>query len=108
MAFKSPKIDVVGVTVVAGNGPLTDMAANTMRCMATTTSKIPVFKGMDRALLGSHREIIRAGHYHGLDYLRDKPDLEPRRLTDEQVDSLCEEKHAVQAIIDLSKEHSGE
>jgi len=111
MAFKSPKISVVGVTVVAGNGPLTDMAANTMRCMATLPSgqqKIPVYKGMDQALLGKRREIARSGHYHGVDYLRGKPDLHPKRLSNHEVDELCEEKHAVQAIIDLSKEYAGE
>ena len=111
MAFKSPKISVVAVTVVAGNGPLTDMAANTMRCMATLPSDqqtIPVFKGIDRALLGKHREIVRSSHYHGADYLQDKPDLHPKRLSNHEVDKLCEEKHAVQAIIDLSKEYAGE
>jgi len=110
MAFKSPEISVVGVSVVAGNGELIDMAANAKRVMHAVPHlpKIPIFKGLARPIMGVYQEVERSTAWFGVDMLGDKPDLHPKRLTNSEVDYLCEDKHAAQGIIDLSKKYNGE
>ena len=47
LALKNPEIKVVGITVVAGNGSLTNMAANAIRCrslLPTSMQDVPIFK----------------------------------------------------------------
>ena len=105
MALKSPEIRVVGITVVAGNGVLTNMAANVMRCLSVLPPEqhnIPVHKGLDRPLLGHFRKLDRATSVHGLDGLDDRSDLTPTRLLDSEVNAACSDVHAAQAIIDYS------
>jgi len=90
LAMASPELDILGITVVAGNVPLALTEVNTRKvCELAGRSDIPVYAGCDAPL---ERPLVTAKHVHGKTGL-DGADLpEPTmRLQD---------RHAVDFIID--------
>ena len=62
-AFGSKKLQVLGVTCVAGNVPLNLTLENTLKiCELTGKEEIPVFKGCEKPL---KRKLVTAEHVHG-------------------------------------------
>lgn len=97
LAFGSPNdIEVLGITVVAGNVPLDRTVKNALIiCELAGKTDIPVFAGCDRPL---GRPLVTAEHVHGKTGL-DGPDLpDPKmRLGD---------GHAVEFIIKTLRAHA--
>lgn len=88
LAGKSPKIDLLGITVVAGNQTLENTQINTLNVVQCLDLDVPVYAGCGQPMI---REKITAGDIHG-DSGLDGPVFEPlvKRL---------EEEHAVHFII---------
>ena len=62
-AFGSEKLQVLGVTCVAGNVPLDLTSENALKiCELTGKDKIPVFRGCEKPL---RRKLVTAEHVHG-------------------------------------------
>ena len=91
MAFGSPKeLDVLGITCVAGNVPLSLTAKNArIICELAGKTDIPVFSGCDRPL---GRALVTAEHVHG------KTGLDGPKLPDPTMP--LQDQHAVDFIID--------
>ena len=90
LALGSPdELDVLGVTVVAGNVPLALTELNARKiCELCGRADMRVFKGADRPLL---RALVTAEHVHGRTGL-DGPDLAPPTMA-------LQDEHAVDFII---------
>ncbi len=90
LAFASPELEVLGITVVAGNVPLALTELNARKiCELAGRPQTKVFAGADRPLM---RPLVTAEHVHGKTGL-DGPDLpEPAMRLQDQ--------HAVDFIID--------
>lgn len=88
LAGKNPKIDLLGITVVAGNQTLENTQRNTLNVVQCLDLDVPVYAGCGQPMI---REKITAGDIHG-DSGLDGPVFEPlvKRL---------EEEHAVHFII---------
>lgn len=88
LAGKSPKIDLLGITVVAGNQTLENTQRNTLNVVQCLDLDVPVYAGCGQPMI---REKITAGDIHG-DSGLDGPVFEPlvKRL---------EAEHAVHFII---------
>lgn len=91
LAFGSPdEIDLLGITTVAGNVPLSYTSRNALiLCELCNRPSVKVFAGADRPL---KRPLVTAEHVHGKTGL-DGPDLAEPTLT-------LEDKHAVDFIIE--------
>jgi len=91
LAFAAPELELLAVTTVGGNVPVTATARNAriMRQIAGRED-VPVFAGAERPLV---REPAGAGDFHGLEGTGDLTVFEP--------DAPVAEGHAVDAIIDL-------
>ncbi|MDF1803892.1 nucleoside hydrolase [Thalassovita sp.] len=91
LALASPEeIDVLGITAVAGNVPLTLTALNARKvCELAGRPDIPVFAGCDRPL---GRDLVTAEHVHG------KTGLDGPVLPEPQMP--LQDQHAVDFIID--------
>ena len=62
-AFGSEKLEVLGITCVAGNVPLNLTTKNALKiCELTGKEQIPVFKGCEKPL---ERKLVTAEHVHG-------------------------------------------
>jgi purine nucleosidase len=98
LAFASPELDVLGVTVVAGNVPLALTELNARKiCELAGRNDALVFAGADRPLM---RPLVTAEHVHGKTGL-DGPDLPVPMMK-------LQDKHAVDFIIEtLLAEQSG-
>ena len=99
LAFGSPdEIEVLGLTTVAGNVPLSMTSRNALiLCELCGRTDIKVFAGADRPI---KRPLVTAEHVHGKTGL-DGPDLPEPSM-------VLEEGHAVDFIIDtLRREPSG-
>ncbi|MBB3235816.1 nucleoside hydrolase [Phyllobacterium endophyticum] len=98
LAFASPELDVLGVTVVAGNVPLALTELNARKiCELAGRSDALVFAGADRPLM---RALVTAEHVHGKTGL-DGPDLPVPTMK-------LQAKHAADFIIEtLLAEQSG-
>lgn len=90
LAFGSRELDLLAVTAVGGNVPVTRTARNAriLRQIAGRED-VPVFMGADRPL---RREPAGAGEFHGAEGLGDLTPFEP--------DAPCAEGHAADAIVD--------
>mmetsp|Transcript_13986 Transcript_13986/g.16090 ORF Transcript_13986/g.16090 Transcript_13986/m.16090 type:complete len:371 (-) Transcript_13986:12-1124(-) len=110
MALKSSEITVCAITTVAGNGSLTNMAANALRILKTVPgSKVPIYKGADRPLLGKiYKSIPDASDFHGPDGFGGFQEVYPPRMSDDEVNKACQDQHAALAIIDYSKKYPNE
>ncbi|MTI71919.1 MAG: nucleoside hydrolase [Firmicutes bacterium] len=89
LAAKSKKLDILGITTVAGNTNLDNATINTLKVLKLIDKTIPVYKGASKPLLrdinfkrGVHGENGMAGALKDIDYGKE------------------EDKHAVDFIID--------
>ena len=92
LALASPdEIEVLGITAVAGNVPLSLTEKNArIVCELAGRPDIPVYAGCDRPL---KRKLVTAEHVHGKTGL-DGPELPEPKIK-------LQEKHAVDFIIDM-------
>lgn len=97
LAAKSPKIDLLGITVVAGNQTLENTERNARNIVQCLGIDVPVYAGCDRPMI---REKMTAGDIHGETGL-DGPVFAP--LTKE-----LEKEHAVSYIIRTLMESDGD
>lgn len=97
VASKHPQIDLLGVTVVAGNQVLSKTLPNTLSVCQHLNIKVPVYGGMSKPMV---RDQIVAGDIHGKSGL-DGPVFEP-------LVRKAEEKHAVNFIIDTLMNSDGD
>lgn len=95
MAFRQPDIDVKALTVVSGNVPLEQGVKNSLYFTELCEVDVPVYAGADRPII---REASPADWFHGADGLSDLGDrFAPKHTT-------VQDKHAVDAIIDIVRE----
>ncbi|MBQ9037171.1 MAG: nucleoside hydrolase [Erysipelotrichaceae bacterium] len=97
VASKHPQIDLLGVTVVAGNQVLEKTLPNTLSVCQHLNINVPVYGGMSKPMV---RDQIVAGDIHGKSGL-DGPVFEP-------LVRKPEEKHAVNFIIDTLMNSEGD
>ena len=97
VASKHPQIDLLGVTVVAGNQVLSKTLPNTLSVCQHLNIDVPVYGGMSKPMV---RDQIVAGDIHGKSGL-DGPVFEP-------LVRKPEEKHAVNFIIDTLMNSDGD
>ena len=91
MALRHSDIEVLAITVVAGNVPLEQGVENSLYFAELCNADTPVYAGADRPLT---REYVSADWFHGADGLGDWGDrYKPRR-------SQVQEQHAIDAIIE--------
>ena len=88
LAGKSPKIDLLGITVVAGNQTLDNTQRNALNIVQCLELDVPVYAGCGQPMI---REKITAGDIHGKTGL-DGPEFEP-------LQRQLEKEHAVNFII---------
>ena len=97
MAAKHPAIDLLGITVVAGNQILEKNLVNTLNLCKKLGIDAPVYSGMKRPIM---REQIIAANIHG-DTGLDGPVFGPLHLK-------AQPEHAVKFIIDTLMESDGD
>jgi purine nucleosidase len=92
LAMASPELEILGITAVGGNVPLTRTEANARRiCELMGRTDIPVHAGCDRPLV---RDLVTAAHVHGesglhgLDLPAPTMVLQPRHAVDFIVETL--------------------
>jgi len=96
MALRSPLVEVVAITVVAGNVPVEQGTRNALYTAELCGSDVPVYAGAAKPL---ERELEPATWFHGLDGLGDHGYAPTRRK--------AEARHAVDAIVAAAMEHPG-
>jgi purine nucleosidase len=96
MALRSPEIQVVAITTVAGNVDVHQATRNAIYTAELCDSKVPVFAGAEKPL---KRARVSADWFHGLDGLGDHGYPPPRRAPEKQ--------SAPDAIIDTIGSHPG-
>ena len=91
LAFAAPELELLAITTVGGNVPVSATSRNA-RIMRQIGGRedVPVFAGADRPLV---RDPAGAGEFHGAEGLGDLTPFEP--------DAPLAEGHAVEAIVDL-------
>ena len=89
LAAINPKIELLGITVVAGNQKLEKTVNNTLKVCNHLNLDVPVYSGMSRPMI---REQLIADDIHGETGL-DGPKFEELKIK-------AEDKHAVNFIID--------
>jgi purine nucleosidase len=96
MALRSPQIQVVAITTVAGNVDVHQATRNALYTAELCDSNVPVFAGAEQPLSRVH---ANASWFHGRDGLGDHGYPPPRRAPERQ--------SAVDAIIDTVESHPG-
>jgi len=96
MALRSPQIQVVAITTVAGNVDVHQATRNALYTAELCDSKVPVFAGAEQPLKRAH---VSADWFHGRDGLGDHGYPPPRRASERQ--------SAPDAIIDTIESHPG-
>jgi len=96
MALRSPLVEVVAITVVAGNVPVEQGVSNALYTAELCGSDVPVYMGAAKPL---ERELEPATWFHGLDGLGDHGYAPVQRK--------AEVMHAVDAIVAAAMEHPG-
>jgi purine nucleosidase len=96
MALRSPRIQVVAITTVAGNVDVQQATRNAIYTAELCDSKVPVFAGAEKPLKRAH---ITAAWFHGRDGLGDHGYPQPRRAPEKQ--------SAPDTIIDMIESHPG-
>jgi purine nucleosidase len=94
MALRSPQIEVVAITTVAGNVDVQQASRNALYTAELCDSSVPVFAGAERPLKRAH---VDASWFHGRDGLGDHGYPPPRRAPEKQ--------GAVDAIIEMLESH---
>ena len=98
LALKWPGVDVLGLTIVAGNVEFSHEVKNALYMVEKFASKpIPVYPGARRPLL---KDWEYADYVHGKDGMSDHG-WRPERLKPQ-------DKHGAQALVELAREHPGE
>lgn len=96
MALQTPDIEVLGITIVAGNMPVAQGSINARYTVELCGKSVPVYHGADAPLT---REVYRAYFFHGEDGMGNMNYPAPKQQP--------EEKHAVDALIDIIKANPG-
>ncbi len=96
MALRSPQIQVVAITTVAGNVDVHEATRNALYTAELCDSNVPVFAGAEQPLRRAH---ANASWFHGRDGLGDHGYPPPRRAPEKQ--------SAVDAIIDTVESNPG-
>nr|MBA2599492.1 nucleoside hydrolase [Actinomycetota bacterium] len=97
-ALKWPGIDLLAVTVAAGNVYLDQAVENTLYTVEIAgRSEVPVYAGADRPLM---RELVTAHYVHGEDGVGNS-DFPPAKKQPEA-------EHAVEAIVDHANRYAGQ
>ena len=96
MALRNPHIDVVAITTVAGNVPVTQASRNALYTTEICKSTVPVFTGAEKPLTRPHHS---ADWFHGRDGLGDHGYPPPTRVP--------EHRNATDAIIATIESHPG-
>src|SRR5580704_19061245 len=96
MALRSPQIEVLAITTVAGNVDVQQATRNALYTAELCDSKVSVFGGAERPLKRAH---VDASWFHGRDGLGDRGYPPPRRAVEKQ--------SAADAIIETIESHPG-
>lgn len=96
MALRSPQVEVLAITTVAGNVDVHQASHNALYTVELCDSRVPVFMGAEKPLKRPH---VGAEWFHGRDGLGDHGYGPPRRTAEKQ--------NAVDAIIDTIESHPG-
>ncbi len=96
MALRSPSVDIVAITTVAGNVNLAQATRNALYTAELCGSDVPIYHGAGKPLA---RPLEDATWFHGQDGLGDRGYPAPRKQ--------AEPGDAVDAIIDLVECHPG-
>ncbi len=94
LALRSPALNVLGITTVAGNVPLNKVVRNTLVVVEQACKDVPVYQGASRALMGAGQT---AEYAHGSDGLGDIGFPDPTR-------ARCPE-HAVDYLVRMFMEY---
>jgi purine nucleosidase len=90
MALRSPQVEVLAITTVAGNVDVHQASCNALYTAQLCDSRVPVFMGAEKPLKRAH---VGAEWFHGRDGLGDHGYGSPRRTVEKQ--------NAVDAIIEM-------
>jgi len=90
MALRSPQVEVLAITTVAGNVDVHQASRNALYTAQLCDSRVPVFMGAEKPLKRAH---VGAEWFHGRDGLGDHGYGPPRRTVEKQ--------NAVDAIIEM-------
>jgi purine nucleosidase len=96
MALRSPQVEVLAITTVAGNVDVHQASRNALYTAQLCDSRVPVFMGAEQPLKRAH---VGAGWFHGSDGLGDHAYGPPRRAVEKQ--------NAVDAIIETIEARPG-
>ena len=96
MALRSPHVEVLAITIVAGNVPVRQAARNALYTAELCDSQVPVFAGAEKPLTRAHAP---ADWFHGRDGLGDHGYPPPRRAPEKQ--------NASDAIVETIESHPG-
>jgi purine nucleosidase len=96
MALRSPLVEVVAITVVAGNVPVEQATRNALVAVELCGSNVPVYAGAAKPL---QRELEPATWFHGMDGLGD--------CGYAPVAQKAEAEDAVDAIVAAVRKHPG-
>jgi purine nucleosidase len=96
MALRSPQVQVLAITTVAGNVHVHQATRNALYTAELCDSRVPVFVGAEKPLERAH---VDAGWFHGHDGLGDHGYPPPRRTPEKQ--------SAVDAMIETIESHPG-
>ena len=96
MALRSPDVEVVGITTVAGNVEVRQASRNALYTAELCGANVPVFTGAEKPLKRAHQS---ADWFHGKDGLGDHGYAAPRREP--------EKLAAWDAIVELVEAHPG-
>jgi purine nucleosidase len=96
MALRSPRIDVLAITTVAGNVDVHQATRNAIYTAELCDSNVPVYPGAAQPLKRAH---VSAAWFHGRDGLGDHGYPPPRRAPQNQ--------SAADAIIETMESHPG-
>ncbi|GBG32986.1 Inosine-uridine preferring nucleoside hydrolase [Hondaea fermentalgiana] len=100
LAVRSPALNVIAVSCVAGNGDVDTVTDATLRVLdaAGAPEDLPVAKGCARPLI---EDLHAAPFIHGVDCLGDLDPPVPRTT-----DRALHEKHAVPMLVDIFRERA--
>jgi len=79
MALRSPQVQVLAITTVAGNVDVHQASRNALYTAQLCDSRVPVFMGAEQPLTRAH---VGAGWFHGSDGLGDPGYGPPRRAVE--------------------------
>ena len=97
LAVLSDEIDLLGVTVVAGNVEIEQAGRNALMTLEVCGSDAPVFLGAKRPLFRELKDTISV---HGSDGMGDKGIINPKRT--------WEDRRAVEFILEMANKYPGE